>query len=95
MVRPLELPGPHVTRHGGRCKQKKTGGIVSVGWVCRIKARQAAGDGRVRVGDAFGFLARLYSSGVILALKSSQLAAVDGLAIGETAAAQPGRSHSD
>src|SRR4029453_13684273 len=44
--------------------------------------------------DAFGFLDPLYSSGVLLALKSGQLAAdaiVDGLAAGDTSAAQLGR----
>lgn len=39
------------------------------------RSRQAAGDGWVLVGDAFGFLDPLYSSGVLLALKSGQLAA--------------------
>jgi NADP-dependent aldehyde dehydrogenase len=42
-----------------------------------------AGDGWVLVGDAFGFLDPLYSSGVLLALKSGDLAAdaiADGLA---------------
>ena len=46
------------------------------------------------VGDAFGFLDPLYSSGVLLALKSGELAAdaiVDGLATGDTSAAQLGR----
>jgi flavin-dependent dehydrogenase len=39
------------------------------------RARRCAGDGWVLVGDAFGFLDPLYSSGVLLALKSGQLAA--------------------
>src|SRR4029450_12442811 len=39
------------------------------------KSRRAAGDGWGLVGDAFGFLDPLYSSGVLLALKSGQLAA--------------------
>ncbi|MCZ2344492.1 MAG: tryptophan 7-halogenase [Bacteroidales bacterium] len=38
------------------------------------KARQVAGEGWVLVGDAFGFLDPLYSSGVLLALKSGILA---------------------
>ena len=53
-----------------------------------------AGDGWVLVGDAFGFLDPLYSSGVLLALKSGELAAdaiADGLAKGDTSAAQLGR----
>ncbi len=39
------------------------------------KSKQLAGDGWVMVGDAFGFLDPLYSSGVLLALKSGSLAA--------------------
>ncbi len=57
------------------------------------RARRAAGDGWVLVGDAYGFLDPLYSSGVLLALKSGQFAAdaiVDGLAKGDTSAAQLG-----
>jgi flavin-dependent dehydrogenase len=48
----------------------------------------------VLVGDAFGFLDPLYSSGVLLALKSGELAAdaiSEGLASGDTSAAQLGR----
>src|SRR6187200_1035466 len=58
------------------------------------RATRIAGDGWVMVGDAFGFLDPLYSSGVLLALKSGELAAdaiADGLAAGETSAAQLGR----
>ena len=57
------------------------------------RSREVAGNGWVLVGDAFGFLDPLYSSGVLLALKSGQLAAdaiVDGLANGDTSAAQLG-----
>ncbi|MDX1947925.1 MAG: NAD(P)/FAD-dependent oxidoreductase [Pirellulaceae bacterium] len=57
------------------------------------RSKRAAGDGWVLVGDAFGFLDPLYSSGVLLALKSGQLAAdavVEGLAKGDTSAAQLG-----
>jgi len=39
------------------------------------RSRRASGDGWVLVGDAFGFLDPLYSSGVMLALKSGELAA--------------------
>jgi flavin-dependent dehydrogenase len=39
------------------------------------RASQAAGDGWVLVGDAFGFLDPLYSSGILLALQSGALAA--------------------
>ncbi len=58
------------------------------------RSKQVAGDGWVLVGDAFGFLDPLYSSGVLLALKSGELAAdaiVDGLERGDTSAAQLGR----
>jgi flavin-dependent dehydrogenase len=57
------------------------------------RSKQCAGDGWVLVGDAFGFLDPLYSSGVLLALKSGQLAAdaiCDGLAVGDTSAAKIG-----
>ncbi|MCC7422075.1 MAG: tryptophan 7-halogenase [Planctomycetaceae bacterium] len=57
------------------------------------KSKKVAGDGWVLVGDAFGFLDPLYSSGVLLALKSGQLAAdtiVDALAKGDTSEATLG-----
>ncbi len=62
------------------------------------RSRQAAGDGWVLVGDAFGFLDPLYSSGVLLALKSGQLAAdavAEGLANNDTSAAQLGKWATD
>ena len=58
------------------------------------RATQAAGDGWVMIGDAWGFLDPLYSSGVLLALKSGEMAAdaiVDGLAKGDTSGSQLGR----
>jgi flavin-dependent dehydrogenase len=58
------------------------------------RATKASGDGWVLVGDAWGFLDPLYSSGVLLALKSGELAAdaiVDGLKNGDTSGAQLGR----
>lgn len=58
------------------------------------RARQCAGDGWVLVGDAHGFLDPLYSSGVLLALKSGQMAADaidEGLKAGDTSAAQLGK----
>jgi flavin-dependent dehydrogenase len=58
------------------------------------RSTTVAGDGWVLVGDAFGFLDPLYSSGVLLALKSGELAAdaiVDGLNAGDLSAAQLGR----
>ena len=57
------------------------------------KSKQAAGDGWVLCGDAYGFLDPLYSSGVLLALKSGQLAAdavVAGLNAGNTSSAALG-----
>jgi flavin-dependent dehydrogenase len=58
------------------------------------RATKVAGNGWVLVGDAFGFLDPLYSSGVLLALKSGELAAdaiIDGLKKGDTSGAQLGR----
>jgi flavin-dependent dehydrogenase len=58
------------------------------------RSKQVAGDGWVLVGDAFGFLDPLYSSGVLLALKSGELAAdaiADGLNTNDLGAAQLGR----
>src|SRR6476619_2987376 len=58
------------------------------------RSTAVAGDGWVLVGDAFGFLDPLYSSGVLLALRSGEMAAdaiADGLARGDTSAAQLGK----
>jgi flavin-dependent dehydrogenase len=58
------------------------------------RSREVAGNGWALVGDAFGFLDPLYSSGVLLALRSGEMAAdaiADGLAKGDTSAAQLGR----
>ncbi|HEY1598500.1 MAG TPA: NAD(P)/FAD-dependent oxidoreductase [Pirellulales bacterium] len=58
------------------------------------RARVAAGDGWVLVGDAYGFLDPLYSSGVLLALRSGMLVAdtiVEGLSKSDTSAAQLGK----
>lgn len=57
------------------------------------RSSQVAGDGWVLVGDAFGFLDPLYSSGILLALKSGALAAdaiAAGLDRGDTSAAAIG-----
>jgi flavin-dependent dehydrogenase len=57
------------------------------------RSSRVAGDGWVLVGDAFGFLDPLYSSGVLLAMKSGELAAdaiAAGLAKGDTSEAQLG-----
>jgi flavin-dependent dehydrogenase len=58
------------------------------------RATQAAGDGWVTIGDAFGFLDPLYSSGVLLALRSGEMAAdaiVEGFQSNNLSAAQLGR----
>jgi flavin-dependent dehydrogenase len=58
------------------------------------RATKAAGDGWVMIGDAFGFLDPLYSSGVLLALRSGEMAAdaiCDGFEKGDTSGAQLGR----
>ncbi len=57
------------------------------------RSTQVAGHGWVLVGDAFGFLDPVYSSGVFLALKSGELAAdaiTAGLAQDDLSAAQLG-----
>jgi flavin-dependent dehydrogenase len=62
------------------------------------RSRRVAGEGWVLVGDAFGFLDPLYSSGVLLALKSGELAAdaiVDGLQRDDVSEAQLGRWGAD
>jgi flavin-dependent dehydrogenase len=55
------------------------------------RAKQVAGDGWVLVGDAFGFLDPLYSSGVLLALTSGAMAAdaiAEGFRKGDTSETQ-------
>jgi flavin-dependent dehydrogenase len=62
------------------------------------RSRKAAGDGWVLCGDAFGFLDPLYSSGVLLALRSGAYAAdavVEGLRIGDLSGAQLGKWETD
>ncbi|MGH9314012.1 MAG: NAD(P)/FAD-dependent oxidoreductase [Vicinamibacterales bacterium] len=57
------------------------------------RSREVAGNGWVLIGDAFGFLDPLYSSGVLLALRSGEMAAdaiAEGLAAGDTSGAQLG-----
>jgi flavin-dependent dehydrogenase len=56
-------------------------------------SRQHAGNGWVLVGDAFGFIDPIYSSGVFFALKTGELAAdavVEGIATGQLDEAQLG-----
>lgn len=75
--------------------------LASAELVCRFHVakefsyttRQHAGNGWVLVGDAYGFIDPIYSSGVYFALKSGEMAAdaiIDGLARGDTSAAQLG-----
>lgn len=57
------------------------------------RSEKVAGDGWVMIGDAFGFLDPLYSSGILLALKSGEMAAdaiVTGLSRGDVSEAQLG-----
>jgi flavin-dependent dehydrogenase len=58
------------------------------------RSRLPAGNGWVLIGDAYAFLDPLYSSGVLLALRSGEMAAdaiVDGLAKDDVSAAQLAR----
>lgn len=58
------------------------------------RANRCAGEGWVLIGDAFGFLDPIYSSGVFLALKSGEMAAdaiIEGLAKGDLSGAQLGK----
>ena len=58
------------------------------------RAKEVAGNGWVLVGDAFGFLDPLYSSGVLLALRSGEMAAdaiAEGLKSGDVSGAQLGK----
>ena len=72
--------------------KRKTGYFATKDYSYR--SQQVAGDGWVLIGDAFGFLDPLYSSGVLLALKSGELAAdavVEGLQTGDVSSAQLGK----
>ena len=58
------------------------------------RSKQASGNGWVLIGDALGFLDPLYSSGVLLALKSGELAAdaiVEGINKNDTSGEQLGK----
>ena len=77
-----------------RLKGAKRAGPYRAAKEYTYRSKKAAGDGWVLVGDAFGFLDPLYSSGVLLALRSGQMAAdaiTEGLAKGDTSAAQLGQ----
>jgi len=78
---------------GSRIESAQQVGPVRVAKEYSYRSQQVAGDGWVLVGDAFGFLDPLYSSGILLALKSGELAAdaiAAGLAVGDTSAARLG-----
>jgi flavin-dependent dehydrogenase len=79
-------------------KERVSGGRRAAGYFATkdysYRSRQVAGEGWVLVGDAFGFLDPLYSSGVLLALKSGEMTAdaiVEGLAKGDVSATQLGK----
>ena len=58
------------------------------------RSKEVAGNGWVLIGDAFGFLDPLYSSGVLLALRSGEMAAdaiVEGIKTNDLSAAQLGK----
>jgi flavin-dependent dehydrogenase len=82
---------PAVQRRVGTAT-RVTGYFATQDYSYRSKA--VAGEGWVLVGDAFGFLDPLYSSGVLLALRSGDLAAdavVEGLRKGDTSGAELGK----
>jgi flavin-dependent dehydrogenase len=73
------------------CGRRITGYFATKDYSYR--GTQVAGEGWVLIGDAFGFLDPLYSSGVLLALKSGEMAAdaiVEGLQRNDLTAAQLG-----
>jgi flavin-dependent dehydrogenase len=79
-------------------RQRVAGGRRVTGYFATkdysYRATRVAGDGWVLVGDAFGFLDPLYSSGVLLALRSGEMAADaigEGLTTGDTSGAQLGK----
>jgi flavin-dependent dehydrogenase len=72
--------------------QRRTGHFATKDYSYRSK--EVAGDGWVLIGDAFGFLDPLYSSGVLLALRSGEMAAdaiAEGLRKNDVSAAQLGK----
>ena len=79
---------------GPRIKEARRAAPFRAAKEYSYRAKQAAGDGWVLVGDAFGFLDPLYSSGVLLALKSGEWAAdavVEGLSRDDLSGAQLGK----
>jgi flavin-dependent dehydrogenase len=87
-----EVDGCPVVRERVSPGKRVTGHFATKDYSYR--ATKVAGDGWVLVGDAWGFLDPLYSSGVLLALRSGEMAAdaiIEGLANGDTSAAQLGK----
>ena len=79
-------------------KKRIAPGKRATGWFATkdysYRSTEVAGEGWVLVGDAFGFLDPLYSSGVLLALRSGEMAAdaiVDGFRKDDLSKAQLGR----
>lgn len=94
---PEEIFDAQVARCGGVAKRIAEGcreGPLRVVRDFSYLTSQAAGDGWVLVGDAYGFLDPIYSSGVFLALKSGEMAAdaiIEGLGSGDTSGEQLGK----
>ena len=81
-----------------RISQARRADIYRAAKEYSYRSKTVAGDGWVLVGDALGFLDPLYSSGVLLALKSGQLAAdaiCDALAAGDTSGTKLGTWETD
>ena len=86
------IAATRVQKRASAAQSASTGYFATRDYSYRSTA--VAGDGWVLVGDAFGFLDPLYSSGVLLALRSGEMAAdaiVEGLARGDLSAAQLGK----
>jgi flavin-dependent dehydrogenase len=77
-----------------RLHESKRLGKLQVAKEFSYTSKQHAGNGWVLVGDAFGFIDPIYSTGVFLALRSGELAAdciMDGLSRGDVSATQLGQ----
>jgi flavin-dependent dehydrogenase len=87
-----EVEGCPVVKERVAAARRVTGYFAAKDYSYR--ATKVAGAGWVMIGDAWGFLDPLYSSGVLLALRSGEMAAdaiAEGLARGDTSAAQLGK----
>ena len=93
---PEAIFSQELTKCGGvqrRIRSAERVGDLHVAKEFSYTTKQHAGDGWVLVGDAFGFVDPVYSSGVMLALKSGEMAAdaiVEGLRKGDLSATQLG-----